>query len=406
MRSKFQFHSVPFPHTPTTVSTSVVRETARVLRTARSMRVMRVTTPRAVPPRAVGAKRSSVMHRQQLSRGCARNDAPVMKTRTTVLTSPVRHTARKTETRFASASSDGATSFSGENGDGKGEGKSVTGASCDLEFMKMVSEDANAPTTGYALQATILGACAATAVMLYVALDMGSAAFTVHAWSRVVGALAKSGFTAAFALIFVSELGDKTFFIAALLAMRLGRFRVLMGATAALGTMTVISVAIGRAFQRLPASLATTLPVGEYAAVAMLVFFGLKTLRDALEIPESGSTPEEHGELAEATEVVCKSSTESAKQKAAPALAALIETFTLIFIAEWGDRSMLATIALGAAQNPIGVTFGATLGHFIATMIAVVGGSLLSKKISERTVGIVGGCLFLVFALFTSLGIF
>ena len=35
MRSKFQFHSVPFPHTPTTtVSTSVVRETARVLRTA------------------------------------------------------------------------------------------------------------------------------------------------------------------------------------------------------------------------------------------------------------------------------------------------------------------------------------------------------------------------------------
>lgn len=343
------------------------------------------------------------MHRQQLSRGCARNAnvrSPVLKT-----IDPVR-TARKREMRTrsgASASSDGATSSGGENGER--EGKSV-GASCDLEFMKMVSEDANAPTTGYALQATILGACAATAVMLYVALDMGSAAFTVHAWSRVVGALAKSGFTAAFALIFVSELGDKTFFIAALLAMRLGRFRVLMGATAALGTMTVISVAIGRAFQRLPASLATTLPVGEYAAVAMLVFFGLKTLRDALEIPESGSTPEEHGELAEATEVVCKSSTQSAKQKVAPALAALIETFTLIFIAEWGDRSMLATIALGAAQNPIGVTFGATLGHFVATMIAVVGGSLLSKKISERTVGIVGGCLFLVFALFTSLGIF
>jgi len=307
----------------------------------------------------------------------------------------------RVRTRSSASSSAGASA--GASGDEEGEG---VGASCDLEFMKMVSDDANAPTTGYALQATILGACVATAVMLYVALDMGSAAFTVHAWSRVVGAMAKSGFTAAFALIFVSELGDKTFFIAALLAMRLGRFRVLMGATAALGTMTVISVAIGRAFQRLPSSLATTLPVGEYAAVAMLVFFGLKTLRDALEIPESGSTPEEHGELAEATEVVCKSSTSSGARKVSPALAALIETFTLIFIAEWGDRSMLATIALGAAQNPIGVTFGATLGHFTATMIAVVGGSLLSKKISERTVGIVGGCLFLVFALFTSLGIF
>lgn len=359
-------------------------------------------TRAVVPLSSLGVKRA--VHRQQLSRGNHRRESIVVVTRRRDASKSMMRTMQTTK-MHARMRSSAASSGASSGGDDTGEGKA--GASCDLEFMKMVSDDANAPTTGYALQATILGACVATAVMLYVALDMGSAAFTVHAWSRVVGAMAKSGFTAAFALIFVSELGDKTFFIAALLAMRLGRFRVLMGATAALGTMTVISVAIGRAFQRLPSSLATTLPVGEYAAVAMLVFFGLKTLRDALEIPESGSTPEEHGELAEATEVVCKSSTSSSgNRKVSLALAALIETFTLIFIAEWGDRSMLATIALGAAQNPIGVTFGATLGHFTATMIAVVGGSLLSKKISERTVGIIGGCLFLVFALFTSLGIF
>ena len=41
-------------------------------------------------------------------------------------------------------------------------------------------------------------------------------------WARTSG-LSRSGFPAAFAIIFVSEIGDKTFFIAALLAMKVRR---------------------------------------------------------------------------------------------------------------------------------------------------------------------------------------
>ena len=87
------------------------------------------------------------------------------------------------------------------------------------------------------------------------------------------------GFTAAFGLIFVSEIGDKTFFIAALLAMKRGKAVVMAGAVAALALMTGISVALGRLFTKLPDSLSSSLPVGEYCAVALLLFFGVKTLK-------------------------------------------------------------------------------------------------------------------------------
>ena len=47
--------------------------------------------------------------------------------------------------------------------------------------------------------------------------------------SLVNGPLGRSGFLAAFSLILLSEVGDKTFFIAALLAMRLGRWISFIG---------------------------------------------------------------------------------------------------------------------------------------------------------------------------------
>ncbi|PAN37171.1 hypothetical protein PAHAL_7G066500 [Panicum hallii] len=242
------------------------------------------------------------------------------------------------------------------------------------------------------------------AVLLLCALAAGF--FFKGQSSAVVSMLAKSGFTAAFTLIFVSEIGDKTFFIAALLAMQYQKALVLLGSVAALSLMTIVSVIIGRVFQSVPAQFQTTLPIGEYAAVALLAFFGFKSIKDALALPDSANGNiegnSESGELAEAEELV----KEKVSKKLTSPLEVLWKSFSLVFFAEWGDRSMLATIALGASQSPLGVASGAVAGHLIATALAILGGAFLGNYLSEKLVGLLGGVLFLLFACATLFGVF
>ena len=61
-----------------------------------------------------------------------------------------------------------------------------------------------------------------------------------------------SGFVQSFLLIFLSEIGDKTFFIAGLLAAKYDKLTSFSGAIGALGVMTVIAAAIGQIFHNIP----------------------------------------------------------------------------------------------------------------------------------------------------------
>lgn len=84
----------------------------------------------------------------------------------------------------------------------------------------------------------------------------------------------------------MSEIGDKTFFIAALLAMKVGRWMSFAASVFSLSVMTVISVGIGAAFKKVPASLKSSIPIGEYLGIALLVYFGLRTLRVRVRIQQ------------------------------------------------------------------------------------------------------------------------
>ena len=90
-------------------------------------------------------------------------------------------------------------------------------------------------------------------------------------------------FVASVAVIIVSEIGDKTFFIAAIMAMKYSRLVVFAGAISALGFMTFLSVLLGFASMIIPRW------VTQYLSTLLLALFGLKMLYEGWNMnPEEG----------------------------------------------------------------------------------------------------------------------
>jgi len=201
-----------------------------------------------------------------------------------------------------------------------------------------------------------------------------------------------TAFTAGLLLITVSELGDKTFFIAVILAMHHSRRLVFTGVIAALAAMTILSVVFGQAASLLPKIYI------HYAEIALFVAFGIKLLYDASKMPASTCNTD----VVEEAEAAVKQADLQLPKRKTP-WTILTEAFLLTFMAEWGDRTQIATIALAAGNNPIGVTAGAILGHGICAAIAVIGGKLIAGRISERQLTFIGGCLFLVFGVIAAI---
>jgi len=215
-------------------------------------------------------------------------------------------------------------------------------------------------------------------------------------------------FVNSFLMIIVTELGDKTFFIAAVLAMRQDRWAVYLGAVGALAAMTVLSAIMGFMLPNLLPRKYT-----HFASAALFVYFGFKLLKEASEMEGDGPSDElqeveeelihkkEEGDAMENGDASQHQSEPPANGRAFANQAAtrtLSQSFTLTFLAEWGDRSQIATIALAAAKDPLGITVGGIIGHAVCTGIAVIGGRMLASRISEKTVAVVGGILFLGFA--------
>ena len=91
------------------------------------------------------------------------------------------------------------------------------------------------------------------------------------------GGMIRSGVLQSLSMTVLSELGDKTFFIAAVMAMRYSRVKVLVGAMLAMVTMTVLSAGMGAVAETMISKLWT-----QRLATVLFLSFGVHMLYDAL----------------------------------------------------------------------------------------------------------------------------
>lgn len=177
-----------------------------------------------------------------------------------------------------------------------------------------------------------------------------------------------AAFLISFGVIFVAELGDKSQLMALTFATRYKTWPVLLGITIATSVVHLVSVAVGH-------GLGATIPTGWIALAAAVAFlgFGAWTLK-------GDSLSEDEQEKVNRT-----------------ARSAVVAASVAFFLAELGDKTMLATITLATQHGWFGVWLGSTLGMVAADALAIVVGRQLGKRLPERTIRYGAAAGFVVF---------
>jgi putative Ca2+/H+ antiporter (TMEM165/GDT1 family) len=175
-------------------------------------------------------------------------------------------------------------------------------------------------------------------------------------------------FVLSFVVIFVAELGDKSQLMALAFASRFRAMTVLVAVTLATLLVHAGSVLVGSAF-------AVALPTAAIQVAAGLAFFVFAawTIRgDELD-------------------------DEDARRAQRTGRWAVVTIGTDFFLAELGDKTMLATITLATTEEPWGTWLGSTAGMVAADAMAIALGAFLGTRLPERAVRLFAAASFVVF---------
>jgi putative Ca2+/H+ antiporter (TMEM165/GDT1 family) len=173
------------------------------------------------------------------------------------------------------------------------------------------------------------------------------------------------------AVIFVAELGDKSQLMAMTFATRYRPLPILIGITLATATVHAVSVGIGAV---LGAQLPTTL-IGVLAGIAFLGFAAWTLRGDELDEEEASRAERDNR-------------------------SAIVAASIAFFLAELGDKTMLATITLATTEGAVGTWLGSTVGMVAADALAIGVGAVLGARLPENVIRYGAAVLFAVFGVF------
>lgn len=174
------------------------------------------------------------------------------------------------------------------------------------------------------------------------------------------------------AVIFVAELGDKSQLMAMTFAFRYRVRDVLIGITAATAIVHLASVGIGYWVGDAFAEQKHWISI--VAGVAFLGFAAWTLRGDELTADEAAKARTSQG-------------------------TAILAVGLAFFLAELGDKTMLATITLATQEGWLGTWIGSTVGMVAADALAIMFGAMLGKKLPENVIKWGAAALFAIFGL-------
>lgn len=184
-----------------------------------------------------------------------------------------------------------------------------------------------------------------------------------------------STLSSAFVLVFLAEFGDKSQLVCMTLSARYRALPVLVAAVLAFSLLNLLAVTVG-------ATLSLWLPQWVVLAVVVLLFlwFGVVSLRAEDEDEE------------EETVKVGKH--------------LVFSVFSLIFLAELGDKTQLAVAGLGSVEAALPVWIGSTAALITTSVLGVIAGRTVLQRLPLVWVHRVSGVIFILFALLAAVELY